>query len=133
MSRLDYTARIKQLNALKSSINSNQINSTDVTSFSETIGNWKGGSSQDGFYDLVQDTKSTVTTITDAKSGVLQAIDTRITSLEGQIETQYNNYLGTVTRKYDDDPAENRRLKRAALNRLSFLDSTVKSRLGRHI
>ncbi|MFA8437462.1 hypothetical protein [Pueribacillus sp. YX66] len=132
---MDYTARIQQLETLRSSVSSKQISSLEVVlNFSGEIPSWNGGVSQDGYLDLIQDTKEQVSSIYSAKPSLLDAIDTRITQLKAKIESQYNQHLYVVNRTYDsEDPVRNRQLKRQALNRLTYLDSTVRARLSSRI
>ncbi len=132
---MDYTARIQELENLRSSISTKKINSVDdINQFSGAIGSWKGGESHHGYNELIEETKTKVTSIHSAKPSLLEAIDIRITQLQAKIESQYNNHLYVVNRTYDsEDPLKNRQLKRQALNKLTYLDSTVKSRLSSRI
>lgn len=131
---MDYTARIQALKNLRGAIATKATHSAeDVISFSGTIDTWKGGVSQEGFYDLMKETKDVVKKIHSTHETVMSAIDSRISDLKALIEQQYNQYKFIVTHKYDDDPIENKKMKRKALNNLSFLDSSVKARLRRQI
>lgn len=132
---MDYTARIQQLESLQSSIESKQISSADsVQKFSGEIASWKGGVSQDGYTQLIQDTKEHVSSIYSAKASLLDAIDAQIRRLKELIESQYQSHLYIVNRTYDrEDPVRNRQLKRQALNAKTYLDSTVKARLSSRI
>lgn len=133
--RMDYTARIQQLENLRNSISTKTVSSVDdINQFSGEIASWKGGKSQYGYTELIEETKNEVTSIHSAKPSLLEAIDLRITQLQAKIESQYNSYLYVVNRTYDsEDPVKNRQLKRQALNNLTHLDSTVKSRLSSRI
>ncbi|API93670.1 MULTISPECIES: hypothetical protein [Virgibacillus] len=126
---MDYTARIQKLQSLKNAIVSKAIHSVnDVIGFNESIDSWKGGSSQEGYYKVVNETKRLVDDIHATKDEVLTAISKRIASLEANIETQYHANKHILTANYDEDESENRSKKRRIINEKN-LDSTVKSRL----
>ncbi|RFA35470.1 hypothetical protein CAI16_08220 [Virgibacillus dokdonensis] len=126
---MDYTARIQKLQSLENAIVSKTIHSVnDVIGFNESIDSWKGGSSQEGYYKVVSETKRLVDEIHATRDEVLAAISKRIASLEANIEAQYHANKYILTANYDEDKSENRNKIRRIINAKN-LDSTVKSRL----
>lgn len=125
---MDYTARIQELNSLKSSITGKVISTGQVDGFSSTVNGWQG-SAPDGYQSLVEDTKEQVQDVYETKEIVVEAIETRIAELETMIEDQYAANSGIPNMILDDDASKNRTKQLARINRISNLDSSVRSRL----
>lgn len=128
MEKIDYTDRIRQLKVLRGKLLNRHISTSPIHQLETTVPGWQG-ESVNGFYDLVEETKKLVDEVYSSKEKIIEEINNRITQLEIKIENQYSSYKYIAFSTYDLDYTKNRNIRKAKVNQLTSLDSTVRRKI----